>query len=278
MSERSIARLARGVPTQDGAGVNLSRVMGSPHMARVDPFLMLDEFKSDQASDYMAGFPMHPHRGFETVTYLLEGSMRHRDHLGNEGYLGPGSIQWMTAGRGILHEEMPQQENGMLWGFQLWVNLPASDKMTEPRYQDIPAQDIPEVEFAAGRVRVVAGELQGAVGPVSGVATQPRFFDVRWDNTGSFNQQLPQAHTGFLYAYKGEVRVGAQVVREGEIAVLSQGASVRIEGVAGAGCLLVAGQPLHEPVAQYGPFVMNTSEEIEQAIRDFQSGRLTEPA
>lgn len=275
MTERTVSRMAKGMPTQDGAGVSLSRIIGSPYMQRVDPFLMLDEFKSDDPNDYIAGFPSHPHRGFETVTYLIEGSVRHRDHMGSEGYLGPGSIQWMTAGRGIIHEEMPQQENGMLWGFQLWVNLPAKDKMTDPRYQDIPAEDVPETAFDAGVVRVLAGELNGKVGPVSGVATQPRFFDVRWEEDGVFHNEIPEAHTGFIYAYKGEMTVGKQVIQAGEVAILSEGESVSISAKGDSGCLLVAGQPLNEPVAQYGPFVMNTVEEIETAIRDFQSGRLT---
>ncbi len=275
MSERSISRLAKGMPTQDGAGVSLSRVIGSPYMQRVDPFLMLDEFKSDDPNDYIAGFPSHPHRGFETVTYLIEGSVRHRDHMGSEGYLGPGSIQWMTAGRGIVHEEMPQQENGMLWGFQLWVNLPAKDKMTDPRYQDIPPEQVPETGFEAGVVRVLAGELNGETGPVSGVATQPLFFDVRWEESGRFSHELPENHTAFVYAYKGDITIGDRTVRSGEVAILSAGDRVGLDATGGSGALLVAGKPLNEPVVQYGPFVMNTVEEIEQAIQDFQSGRLT---
>ncbi|MFY0666285.1 MAG: pirin family protein [Natronospirillum sp.] len=274
MSTRTVTRLAKGMPTQDGAGVSLSRIIGNPYLQRLDPFLMLDEFKSDDPNDYIAGFPSHPHRGFETVTYLIEGSVRHRDHMGSEGYLGPGSIQWMTAGRGIIHEEMPQQENGLLWGFQLWVNLPAKDKMIDPRYQDIPASDVPEVDVPVGKVRVLAGSLNGVTGPVSGVATQPRFFDVRWQQAGDFEHELPVEHTGFIYAYKGELNVAGQVIREGEVAVLSEGESVVIQAQADSGALLIAGQPLKEPVAQYGPFVMNTPQEIEQAIRDFQSGRL----
>lgn len=274
MSNRTVTRLAKGIPTQDGAGVSLSRIIGNPYLQRLDPFLMLDEFKSDDPNDYIAGFPSHPHRGFETVTYLIEGSVRHRDHMGSEGYLGPGSIQWMTAGRGIIHEEMPQQENGLLWGFQLWVNLPAKDKMIDPRYQDIPASDVPEVDVPVGKVRVLAGSLKGVTGPVSGVATQPRFFDVRWAQAGTFEHELPAEHTGFIYAYKGELNVAGQVIREGEVAVLSEGESVSIDAQADSGALLIAGQPLKEPVAQYGPFVMNTPQEIEQAIRDFQSGRL----
>lgn len=274
MTTRTVARLAKGMPTQDGAGVSLSRIIGNPYLQRLDPFLMLDEFKSDDPNDYIAGFPSHPHRGFETVTYLIEGSVRHRDHMGSEGYLGPGSIQWMTAGRGIIHEEMPQQENGLLWGFQLWVNLPAKDKMIDPRYQDIPASDVPEVDVPVGKVRVLAGSLKGVTGPVSGVATQPRFFDVRWEQAGDFEHDLPTEHTGFIYAYKGELNVAGQVIREGEVAVLSEGDAVTISAQANSGALLIAGQPLKEPIVQYGPFVMNTPQEIEQAIRDYQSGRL----
>lgn len=275
MTQRRLSRKSKGMPTQDGAGVSLSRIIGNPYLKRLDPFLMLDEFKSDDPNQYIAGFPFHPHRGFETVTYLLEGSVRHRDHMGNEGYLAPGSIQWMTAGRGIIHEEMPQQEDGMLWGFQLWVNLPARDKMTDPRYQDIPPQDIPEQSFEAGLVRILAGHYQGIAGPVQGIATEPNFFDVRFQQTGTWQHSLKAQHTGFIYVYQGTVTLGDDIIEAGEVGILTEGEHLEIHAEAQSGLLLVAGQPLNEPVVQYGPFVMNTVEEIEQAIADYQAGRLT---
>ena len=275
MTDRRISRTSRGMPTQDGAGVSLSRIIGNPNLKRLDPFLMLDEFKSDDPNQYIAGFPFHPHRGFETVTYLLEGSLRHRDHMGNEGYLAPGSIQWMTAGRGIIHEEMPQQENGMLWGFQLWVNLPARDKMTNPRYQDIPPQDIPEHAFSAGVVRILAGHYAGIAGPVQGVATEPHFYDIRFTDQGAWQHQLDANHTGFVYVYQGQVQIGNDTLTAGEVGILTDGDALNLSAEANTGVLLVAGKPLHEPVVQYGPFVMNTVEEIEHAIQDYQMGRLT---
>ena len=275
MTQRRLSRKSKGMPTQDGAGVSLSRIIGNPYLKRLDPFLMLDEFKSEDPNQYIAGFPFHPHRGFETVTYLLEGSVRHRDHMGNEGYLAPGSIQWMTAGRGIIHEEMPQQEDGMLWGFQLWVNLPARDKMTDPRYQDIPPQDIPEQAFDAGLVRILAGHYQGIAGPVQGIATEPNFFDVRFHKAGTWQHSLKAQHTGFIYVYQGTVTLGDDTIAAGEVGILTEGEMLELHAQANSGLLVVAGQPLNEPVVQYGPFVMNTVEEIEQAIADYQAGRLT---
>jgi redox-sensitive bicupin YhaK (pirin superfamily) len=275
MTQRRLSRKSKGMPTQDGAGVSLSRIIGNPNLQRLDPFLMLDEFKSDDPDQYIAGFPFHPHRGFETVTYLLEGSLRHRDHMGNEGYLAPGSVQWMTAGKGIIHEEMPQQENGLLWGFQLWVNLPARDKMTNPRYQDIQPQDIPEQPFEAGWVRIIAGQYQEVAGPVQGIATEPQFLDVRFTQAGSWTHTLQPRHAGFVYVYQGQATLGDDVIEAGEVAILTDGEQLTLKAEAHCGLLVVAGQPLHEPVVQYGPFVMNTVEEVQQAITDYQSGRLT---
>ena len=275
MTERRLIRKTQGMPTQDGAGVSLSRIIGNPSVQRLDPFLMLDEFKSDDPNQYIAGFPFHPHRGFETVTYLLEGSVRHRDHMGNEGYLAPGSIQWMTAGRGIIHEEMPQQEDGMLWGFQLWVNLPARDKMTNPRYQDILPQEIPERAFSAGQVRILAGHYEGIAGPVQGIATEPNFFDVRFSQSGTWQHRLKAEHTAFIYVYQGQAKICQESVSTGELGILSAGDALNVEAEANTGLLVVAGMPLNEPVVQYGPFVMNTVEEVEQAITDYQAGRLT---
>jgi redox-sensitive bicupin YhaK (pirin superfamily) len=276
MTERSILRRIRGMDTSDGAGVRLKRIIGQPGLDMVDPFLLLDEFRSDQAGDYIAGFPEHPHRGFETVTYMLAGHMQHGDNHGNRGDLGPGSVQWMTAGRGILHSEMPQQENGLMWGFQLWVNLPASDKMTAPRYQDIAPDRIPVVHPADGvEVRVIAGELEGAIGPVSGIATAPIYMDIAVQPGAQVEIALPEGHSGFAYVFDGtDASVAGERLGRSELAVLSTGDSVRVAGRdAAARVLLVAGKALKEPVARYGPFVMNTPEQIHEAIADFRAGK-----
>lgn len=277
-SFRQIQRIVRGRPTSDGAGVKLTRVIGQPGLDMLDPFLLLDEFRSDSAGDYIAGFPEHPHRGFETVTYMLAGRMRHGDNQGNSGLLTPGSVQWMTAGRGILHSEMPEQENGLMWGFQLWVNLPAKDKMTAPRYQDIAPETIPETSPSAGAiVRVIAGTLNGVTGPVSGIATEPAYFDVHLQAGATVELPLPAAHHGFAYVYEGQASVGdgasAQLVR-GDLGVLTAGTMVSVSaGETPARLIVVAGKPLNEPVAKYGPFVMNTQQQIVQAVEDFRAGR-----
>jgi redox-sensitive bicupin YhaK (pirin superfamily) len=277
VSERTITRVIRGTPTSDGAGVRLTRVIGGPLLPDLDPFLLLDEFGSDSPDDYIAGFPDHPHRGFETVTYMLDGRMRHRDNQGNSGLLGPGSIQWMTAGRGIVHSEMPEQEEGLMRGFQLWVNLPASDKMTAPRYQDIAANDIPEVEFDDGvRVRVLSGQFDDVTGPVAGVAVQPLYLDIELPAGAGISAALPENHTAFLYVFEGSLAAGAtkETVRKHELAVLGTGTEVPlVADDDGARTILVAGRPIGEPVARYGPFVMNTPEEIQQAFADFSAGR-----
>jgi len=274
---RPVARLARGMPASDGAGVKLNRVIGTPQLDAVDPFLMLDEFRSDDAADYIAGFPDHPHRGFETVTYMLAGRMRHGDNKGHTGRLEAGSVQWMTAGRGIIHSEMPEQENGLMQGFQLWVNLPAKDKMTAPRYQEIPPQDIPVASLPGGvTVKVIAGSVSGITGPINGIATEPILLDLAVPAGASLSLPLPRGHNVFLYAFEGEVAVGDASTRlaRGSIAVLGDGDGVRLAAPAGAArVLLAAGRPLNEPVARYGPFVMNTPDQLRQAILDYQSGR-----
>ena len=275
MTERRIFRRIRGMDTADGAGVKLKRVIGQPALDMLDPFLLLDEFRSDSADDYIAGFPEHPHRGFETVTYMLAGRMQHQDNHGNCGDLSPGSVQWMTAGRGILHSEMPQQENGLMWGFQLWVNLPANDKMTEPRYQDIAPERIAVVYPAEGvEVRVVAGDFAGASGPVSGVATAPIYLDIALQPGAQLTVPLPEQHSAFAYVFDGkDAQVAGETLARSELAVLSKGDSVHLSGGdASSRVLLVAGQPLKEPVARYGPFVMNTTEQIHEAIADFRAG------
>ena len=274
---RQVVRSVRGQPTSDGAGVKLTRVIGQPDLDMLDPFLLLDEFRSGSAGDYIAGFPEHPHRGFETVTYMLAGRMRHGDNQGNSGLLTPGSVQWMTAGRGILHSEMPEQENGLMWGFQLWVNLPAKDKMTSPRYQDIAPERIPEARIGAANVRVIAGALGSVRGPVEDVVTEPVYFDVHLPSGASVVLPLPEDHNGFVYVYAGQARVGEGVssnLVRGDLGVLTHGATVALASMdAPARLLLIAGQPVNEPVAKYGPFVMNTQQQIVQAVEDFRAGR-----
>jgi redox-sensitive bicupin YhaK (pirin superfamily) len=273
---RKVVKVVRGMPASDGAGVKLNRVLGQPGLPDLDPFLLLDEFRSDKGSDYVAGFPDHPHRGFETVTYMLAGRMRHGDHMGNVGLLRPGSVQWMTAGRGIVHSEMPEQEDGLLWGFQLWVNLPAKDKMTAPRYQDIDPEKIPNVSAKNGvGLRVVAGKVGEVEGPVKGVATEPLYLDIMLPGTTEYSVRVPSGHTAFVYVFEGEARIGETKLPHGTLGVLSQGDDI-VDLVAtdeGARLILVAGKPLKEPVAKYGPFVMNTPQQIKEAIADYQAGR-----
>jgi hypothetical protein len=294
-SLRQVTRVVRGRPTSDGAGVKLTRVIGQPALDMLDPFLMLDEFRSDQASDYIAGFPEHPHRGFETVTYMLAGRMRHGDNQGNTGLLTAGSVQWMTAGRGIVHSEMPEQEDGLMWGFQLWVNLPAKDKMTAPRYQDIAPERIPEIKLAPGvSARVIAGEAGGVKGPVEAEATAAVYLDLRLEAGAAVEVPLPNGHNAFAYVYAGQAQIGdgpspgrspsaseamdgrerpSELLR-GDLGVLGSGDKVRITAPqSDARLILVAGKPFNEPVAKYGPFVMNTQQQIVQAVEDFRAGR-----
>jgi len=273
---RDVVRIVRGRPTSDGAGVKLTRVIGQPDLDTLDPFLMLDEFRSDSAGDYIGGFPEHPHRGFETVTYMLAGRMRHGDNQGNSGLLTPGSVQWMTAGRGILHSEMPEQENGLMWGFQLWVNLPAKDKMTAPRYQDIAPERIPELKGMGTSIRVIAGRIGDVQGPVSEVATQPLYLDVRLDKGATLDLQVPQQLNGFVYVYEGETQAGSsgKTLARGDLGVLGDGESLRVSAPsAPTRMIVVAGKPLNEPVTKYGPFVMNTPQQIIEAVEDFRAGR-----
>jgi len=278
-SERRVVTTIRGRAASDGAGVKLTRVIGQPALPDLDPFLMLDEFGSDKGADYIGGFPDHPHRGFETVTYMLAGRMRHGDNQGNVGLLRPGSVQWMTAGRGIIHSEMPEQEEGLMQGFQLWVNLPAKDKMTKPRYQDIDPEKIPVVERADGtKVKVLVGSFDSVKGPVSDVATDPTYLDITLPAGVAASVPLAAEHNAFAYVFEGTANVGAgsdaKLVERGQLAVLGLGDAVTVEGGAEGGRLiLVAGRPLREPVAKYGPFVMNTPDEIRQAIADYQAGK-----
>ncbi|HEX6267149.1 MAG TPA: pirin family protein [Burkholderiales bacterium] len=278
MAQRTLQRVIPSIPASDGAGVKLRRSLGSGQFARHDPWLMLDEFYSDDPKDYLAGFPNHPHRGFETITYMLDGHMRHEDSSGNRGDLGPGDVQWMTAARGIIHSEMPQQTEGRMRGFQIWLNLPAEEKMKPAAYRDIKAQEIPSVSLnEKSKVKVIAGKLDGATGPIHGLSTGPLIFDVHLAPGAVLETPVPAGHNAFLYAYEGEARVGPErnTVPQRAAGLLSDGDSVRLEaGGQGARVLLIAGKPIGEPVVQYGPFVMNTREEIEQAIHDYQSGAL----
>jgi len=274
-----VVRQVRGAATSDGAGVKLTRVIGGPALPDLDPFLLLDEFGTDQAEDYIAGFPSHPHRGFETVTYMLDGRMRHKDNHGNEGLLVPGSVQWMTAGRGLVHSEMPEQEEGRMRGFQLWVNLPAKDKMVDPRYQEFDGAKIPHVQPSAGvAVKVIAGEVDGVRGPIVQPATAPVYLDVTLDAGATWEYTLPEGQNSFAYVFEGDAALGdgedARALATHEMGVLGGGDVVKLQaGKSGARLILVSGRPLREPVARHGPFVMNTRQELMQAFVDFQEGR-----
>jgi len=284
MSIRRLEHVIHAMPTSDGAGVKLRRSLGQSQSTRLDPFLMLDEFSSDQPGDYIAGFPPHPHRGFETVTYMLDGHMLHEDNMGNRGDLKSGDVQWMTAGRGIIHSEMPQQERGLLRGFQLWINLPAKEKMKPASYRDISSFQIPVIERADGVwIKVIAGKVMDGEkhveGPVSGRTTEPLYLDVRLPKGGHFSHALIADHNAFVYAYEGNVEIGAgderRLLAAHNVGVLSHGEQIELYSEGGpARMLLLAGRPLKEPVVQRGPFVMNTREEIEQALYDYQHGQL----
>ena len=274
---RRAERLVTGQPTQDGAGVKLTRVLTHDLQQRLDPFLMLDNFASDDPNDYGAGFPSHPHRGFETVSYMLTGNMRHKDSAGHEGLITDGGVQWMTAGRGVIHSEMPEQKDGVMEGFQLWLNLPGKEKMCAPWYRDIQSPEVPEFTAEGGvLVRVIAGESHGTAGAVQREHTEPLYLDIIFpEGGGSYSQPLPNTHNGFVYVYRGEVDVGGTAVARQRMAILAnQGDGVTLQASGPARALLIAGKPLREPIAQHGPFVMNTRDELIQAVDDFQNGRL----
>lgn len=281
MIERTLTEVVTPIATSDGAGVRLQRSIATQTLDHLDPFFLFDHFGSEDSGDYIAGFPMHPHRGIETITYMLDGSVAHKDSLGNAGVIGAGDVQWMTAGRGIMHEEMPRVGPRRLDGFQIWVNLPAKLKMTTPRYQDVPAASIPEVVRADGtRVRVVAGAVEGVAGAVKEIFAGPTYLDVALPAGRSFEQPVPKGHTALLYVFKGEVQVGRAAAGRGaatvgapRLVILSDGEVVRVHaGAAPARFLLLSAQPLNEPYVRYGPFVMNTREEIMQAIHELRSG------
>ncbi len=280
---REVEEILIARPASDGDGVQLKRVFGGNDLTRFDPFLMLDEFGSDQASDYIGGFPSHPHRGFETVTYMLEGRMEHRDHMGNVGNLKPGDVQWMKAGSGVIHSEMPQQTEGKMRGFQLWVNLPGAEKMTPAAYNDLAAASIPRYTVGALSIKAIAGEL--AVdetlikGAVTGLSTDPAYLDLDFSAAQTITIALPAEYTALIYVYEGTTEIGesAYKVGAGQLARLSNGTSILIRGAAGGRVLIITGKPIGEPIVHYGPFVMNSVAQIEQAIRDYNAGTLVSP-
>jgi redox-sensitive bicupin YhaK (pirin superfamily) len=275
---RGVERVISGQFVMDGAGVKINRVLTQTLQRRLDPFLMLDAFGSDKAGDYIAGFPEHPHRGFETVTYMLAGRMRHRDSAGNEGLITDGGVQWMTAGRGVIHSEMPEQNEGLMEGFQLWLNLPAKEKMRAPWYRDIPNTEVPRFTTESGAtVQVIAGLAHGVEGAVQRAGTEPLYLDIELPAGASFEQPLPAGHNAFIYVFRGEAVVGGKGVPQTRMAILdnAEGADGVVVKAASspARLLLIAGRPLKEPIAQYGPFVMNTQAELQQAVEDFRAGR-----
>ncbi|WP_413671321.1 pirin family protein [Massilia cellulosiltytica] len=279
-TSRGVERLVGGQFVMDGAGVKINRVLTQALQRRLDPFLMLDAFGSDKAGDYIAGFPEHPHRGFETVTYMLTGNMRHRDSAGHEGAITNGGVQWMTAGRGVIHSEMPEQNEGLMEGFQLWLNLAAKDKMSAPWYRDIPAAAVPRFTLDSGAtVQVIAGSSHGVAGAVQREVTEPLYLDIELPAGATFEQALPAGHNAFLYVFRGEVVVEGKAVPQARMAILDNAKAangVRIKASQPSRLLLIAGRPLNEPIAQYGPFVMNTQAEVFQAVEDFRNGKFTD--
>ena len=271
---REVAKIIEPQAVVEGAGVRLKRSIGTSTLDYLDPFLLLDHFQSKKAADYEAGFPLHPHRGIETVTYLLAGAVRHRDSVGNAGEIGPGDLQWMSAGRGILHEEMPQVRPEGVAGFQLWVNLPKKEKMSAPRYQNIQANEIAVIERDGGvTIRVIAGTVDGVTGPIGGIAAEPTYLDVSLPKGGSLVHPIPRGHSAFAYVFEGEARFDDTLVTAPKLVVWDDGDSVVVHADnSAARFLLVSGKPLNEPIARYGPFVMNTQEEIEQTLRELQQG------
>lgn len=272
---RTVEQSLSGQVTADGAGVRLTRLIGGPQLPQLDPFLLLDDFRSENPDDYIGGFPPHPHRGFETVTYLLAGKLEHRDNAGHTGILEAGGVQWMTAGRGVIHSEMPQQQDGLMAGFQLWVNLPAKHKMTEPRYQEFDQRDIPLEKRSVGvEIRVVAGETsQHTQGPVSELMTPTLFFDITLDAGARFSEPVNENFSAFIYLVEGAIELAGDQIKERRLLVLGNGEQIEISALQPSRLILVAGQPLREPIARGGPFVMNSEEEIKQAFKDYQEGR-----
>lgn len=278
---RTLQQEISGIATSDGAGVKLLRSLGNSQRTRLDPFLMLDEFSSDNPGDYIAGFPPHPHRGFDTVTYILDGNMRHEDHMGNVGHIQSGGVQWMTAGRGVIHSEMPEQVDGRMRGFQLWINLPAKEKMKPAEYRDIRPEQIPVLKTTTGSVvKVIAGSVtlegQPAHGPIQGMSTEPLYLDVSLPSLCEISFTVPTQHNAFVYVFEGQLHIGDKLVKNHSVGVLSEGNMIEVRSLDHpARMLTLAGKPIGEPIVQHGPFVMNTTAEIEQAILDYQRGILT---
>jgi len=272
---RTIDQIISPMETSDGAGVKLMRAIGTPALDHLDPFLMLDVFGSEKGTDYIAGFPDHPHRGFETVTYMLEGKMRHRDNAGNEGLLDSGSVQWMTAGRGIVHSEMPEQTDGLMKGFQLWVNLPAKDKMCDPRYQDIAPDNISEKEIeGVGTLKVIAGKLFNVTGPVSEIVTKPLFIDLDMKPDAEIDLPIASGKSAFLYIFEGSLHIDCENIETDRLVTFEKGDTLKIKaGSKGGRFILLAADPIKEPIERYGPFVMNSKEEIYQAFDDYKAGK-----
>ncbi len=272
---RSVINIIDGVQTSDGAGVKLRRIIGSPNLNMLDPFLLFDEFGSDNPDDYIAGFPPHPHRGFETITYMLNGKFRHKDSAGNEGLLSDGSVQWMTAGSGVIHSEMPEKTDGLVRGFQLWLNLPKKLKMIDPSYRDIPSEKIPEVDIDNGRVRVISGTYNNVTGPGE-PHTGVLYFDVELNQSESIEIPIDDFWNTFIYVYSGQACVGDHNILQGQLAIFSQKGSLRFSSSASSvlQCIVVSGETINEPVARGGPFVMNTKAEVLQAFNDYQKGVL----
>ena len=279
MTSRPLIRRIGAMPVPEGAGVTVRRTIGLPTLRHLDPFLLLDHFSSDDPDEYIAGFPEHPHRGFVTLTYMIEGHMEHRDSMGNLGDLRAGGAQWMKAASGVIHSEMPRQTEGLLRGFQLWINLPAAEKMSDPAYQEIAAAAIPVLNDEGAVVRVLSGEFAGLRGPIDDPHTGLHYLDVRLPAGRSFQPVVKAAFTTFLYVFEGDLRAGGVPLATHELAVLGEAADIEISaGSAGARFILVAGRPLGEPVVQYGPFVMSSREEIEQALADYRDNRLVRKA
>ena len=278
-SYRTVTKVVRGIPTSDGAGVKMTRIIGSQTVEMLDPFLLLDEFRSDQPDDYIGGFPDHPHRGFDTVTYMLAGRMRHKDNYGHEGVINPGGIQWMRAGKGIIHSEMPEQEEGLMWGFQLWINLPGNQKMSDPGYQEFDRDEIPTESNNGSTIHVIAGSTAGGIaGPVKNIPTEPLYLDIEFDQGAELHQPVARHKKSFIYVYAGSAEIKhpshpSTALQRGILGVLGPGDGVNIKAIDPVTrVILLAAKPLNEPVAWAGPFVMNTREEVMQAFRDFNIG------
>ena len=279
MSTIEIKKIVKAIQTSDGAGVKLKRSMGIPELDFIDPFLMFDEFGSENKDDYIAGFPQHPHRGIETVTYMLAGRFKHEDSTGSKGEMGPGSVQWMTAAGGIIHSEMPIMKEGKLHGFQLWVNMPAKLKMSKPSYQNIEPKEIPEFKDQEKKIKIIAGKYQDKIGPIKGISVDPIYIDVELEKDKIFNFIIPSSHNAFVYLVTGEIIIGNkkhEQLKNSNLICLQNGNDLKISAIKKSKFLVIAGKPIGEPIARGGPFVMNTKEEILKAVQDYHSGNFVQ--